>query len=160
RQRDGHGRRLSGDRARGTDRHDRAVRRGLDRRRDAGTGRPHRGGRQDHAHDDNPLCVESSAGRCACHRHDRRHDRRLQPAGGSAGVDGGWRSPVTWRGAGAVFAGFVAVFVLSLGTDEVLHVLAIYPPWGEPMRDPMLNLLALSYRLVYDTFGSYLTARL
>ena len=67
---------------------------------------------------------------------------------------------MTWRGAGAVLAGFAAVFVLSLGTDEVLHVLAIYPPWSEPMRDPMLNLLALSYRLVYDTFGSYLTARL
>jgi hypothetical protein len=50
---------------------------------------------------------------------------------------------VTWRGAGAVFAGFVAVFVLSLGTDRALHVLAIYP-WSEPMRDPMLNLLALS----------------
>jgi hypothetical protein len=60
----------------------------------------------------------------------------------------------------AVIAGFVAIFVLSIGTDQVFHSLGVYPPWGEPMREPSLNLLALSYRLVYDTFGCYLTARL
>jgi hypothetical protein len=63
------------------------------------------------------------------------------------------------RSAGAVFLGFVVVFVLSLGTDQVLHVLKVYPPWGEPMWDPRLNLLALSYRLGYGVIGSYLTAR-
>jgi hypothetical protein len=65
-----------------------------------------------------------------------------------------------WRSTFAVIAGFVAIFVLSLATDQVLHSLGIYPPWGEPMRETSLNLLALSYRLVYDTFGCYLTARL
>lgn len=60
----------------------------------------------------------------------------------------------------AVIAGFVAIFVLSLATDQLLHSLGVYPPWGEPMRATSLNLLALSYRLVYDTFGCYLTARL
>jgi hypothetical protein len=50
--------------------------------------------------------------------------------------------------------------VLSLGTDQVLHSLAVYPPWGQPMREPGLNLLALSYRIVYGVLGSYLTARL
>jgi len=65
-----------------------------------------------------------------------------------------------WRSTGAVAAGFVAVFVLSLGTDQVLHVLQVYPPWGQPMYDPGLNLLALSYRLVYGVLGSYITARL
>ena len=63
-----------------------------------------------------------------------------------------------WRSAGAVFLGFLVVFVLSLATDQVLHVLQVYPPWNEPMRDPGLNSLALSYRLVYDTLGSYITA--
>ena len=63
------------------------------------------------------------------------------------------------RSAAAVFLGFVAVFVLSLGTDQLLHVLEVYPPWGEPMHDPRLNLLALSYRLVYGVVGSYITAR-
>jgi hypothetical protein len=48
---------------------------------------------------------------------------------------------------------------LSLGTDQILHVVKVYPPWGEPMRDPGLNLLALSYRIVYNVLGSYLVAR-
>jgi hypothetical protein len=60
----------------------------------------------------------------------------------------------------AVGLGFVAVFVLSLGTDQVLHVLRVYPPWGEPMYDPGLNLLALAYRCVYGVIGSYIMARL
>ena len=64
-----------------------------------------------------------------------------------------------WRSVGAGLIGFVAVVVLSLGTDQVLHVLQVYPLWGEPMRDPGLNLLALAYRCVYTVFGGYLTAR-
>ena len=60
----------------------------------------------------------------------------------------------------AVIAGFAVIFVLSLGTDQLFHTLGVYPPWGQPMRETGLNLLALSYRLVYDTFGCYLTARL
>ncbi len=63
------------------------------------------------------------------------------------------------RSAGAVLLGLVAIFVLSLGTDHVLHVLEVYPPWGEPMRDTNDNALALVYRLVYSVFGCYLTAR-
>jgi hypothetical protein len=40
----------------------------------------------------------------------------------------------------------------------LLHVLNVYPPWGEPMHDPGLNLLALSYRIVYTIVGGDLTA--
>lgn len=65
-----------------------------------------------------------------------------------------------WRSVGAVFLGFITVVVLSVGTDQLLHVLQVYPPWGQPMYDPGLNLLALSYRIVYTILGSYLTARL
>jgi hypothetical protein len=54
----------------------------------------------------------------------------------------------------AVFAGFFAVVVLSLVTDQVLHVLEVYPPWGQPMHDPVLNVLALAYRCVYAVVGS------
>ncbi len=64
-----------------------------------------------------------------------------------------------WRSVGAVFLGFVVVVVLSLGTDQVLHVLNVYPPWGEPMNETSDNLLALTYRCVYGVLGSYLTAR-
>ena len=55
--------------------------------------------------------------------------------------------------------GLLAVVVLSLGTDQVLHVLEVYPPWGQPMREPGLNLLALAYRIVYGVVGGYIAAR-
>ncbi len=64
------------------------------------------------------------------------------------------------RSAAAVLSGFVAVVVLSLGTDQVLHVLQVYPPWGQPMFDPGLNLLALAYRSVYTVVGGYIAAKL
>jgi hypothetical protein len=54
----------------------------------------------------------------------------------------------------------MSVAVLSLATDQVLHVLAVYPPWGEAMYDPGLNLLALSYRILYTILGGYITATL
>ena len=60
----------------------------------------------------------------------------------------------------AIVVGFLAVVVLSLGTDQLLHVLKVYPPWGDPMPQPALNALALSYRVVYTILGSYLAARL
>ncbi len=59
----------------------------------------------------------------------------------------------------AVFLGFVTVVVLSLGTDQILHVLKVYPPWGQPMYQPGLNLLALSYRILYTVLGMYITAK-
>ena len=64
------------------------------------------------------------------------------------------------RSATAVILGFVAVVVLSLVTDQLLHVLNVYPPWGEPMYDAGLNLLALGYRCVYTVIGCYIAARL
>jgi hypothetical protein len=64
------------------------------------------------------------------------------------------------RSTAAVFVGFISVAVLSLGTDQVLHVLKVYLPWGEPMYDPRLNLLALSYRVLYTVAGGYITASL
>ena len=60
----------------------------------------------------------------------------------------------------AILVGFVSVVALSLGTDQVLHMLNVYPPWGQPMFDPGLNLLALSYRMVYGVLGSYIAAAL
>jgi hypothetical protein len=63
------------------------------------------------------------------------------------------------RSTGAVLFGFIAVVALSLGTDQVLHVLEVYPPWGQPMYDTGLVLLALSYRCVYGVVGSYIAAR-
>jgi hypothetical protein len=64
------------------------------------------------------------------------------------------------RSTAAVLVGFISVAVLSLATDQVLHVLNVYPPWGQPMWDPRLNLLALSYRILYTVAGGYITASL
>jgi hypothetical protein len=60
----------------------------------------------------------------------------------------------------AIVVGFLAVVVLSLGTDQVLHILKVYPPWGDPMPQQGLNALALSYRIVFTVFGSYLAAKI
>lgn len=64
------------------------------------------------------------------------------------------------RSTAAVLLGFFPVVVLSLGTDQVLHMLDVYPPWGQPMNDTGLLLLALAYRIVYAILGSYIAARL
>ncbi len=63
------------------------------------------------------------------------------------------------RSTGALALGFTTVVVLSLGTDEELHVLKVYPPWNEPIYDSRLCLLALSYRVVYTILGSYIAAK-
>jgi len=64
-----------------------------------------------------------------------------------------------WKSIGAVLAGVVSVFVLSLGTDVVLHATGVFPPWGQPMGEGLFG-FALAYRLVYGIVGGYLTARL
>lgn len=63
------------------------------------------------------------------------------------------------RSAIALFAGLVVGVVLSLGTDQILHVLKVYPPWGQTMSDGLF-LLATAYRIVYTILGSYIAARL
>ena len=60
----------------------------------------------------------------------------------------------------AVLSGFFTVFVASIATDQLFHVLNVYPPWGEPMWSPWLNLLALSYRTIYAMAGGFVTASL
>ena len=60
----------------------------------------------------------------------------------------------------AVVAGLVFIFLTHLGTDQVMHVLGVLPPSGQPMNDPALNLLALSYRVVLSVAGCALAARL
>ncbi|MEO8029608.1 MAG: hypothetical protein ABI765_02100 [Gemmatimonadota bacterium] len=60
----------------------------------------------------------------------------------------------------AIIAGLIFTVVASLGIDELFHALKVYPPHGAPMPEPSLNLLALSYRLVVDTAGCYIAARL
>ncbi len=63
------------------------------------------------------------------------------------------------RSIGALLAGFVAVVVLSLGTDLALHAAGIFPPFDQRMSDALF-VLATAYRTVYAVVGGYVTARL
>jgi hypothetical protein len=59
----------------------------------------------------------------------------------------------------AVLAGLIAGIVLSLGTDELLHVAGVFPALGELFSDRLL-LIATAHRTVYNVVGSYIAARL
>ena len=63
------------------------------------------------------------------------------------------------RSVGAVIAGFLATFVLSLGTDVVLHALRVFPPWGELMSSGLFA-LATAYRVAFTVLGGFITARI
>jgi len=65
-----------------------------------------------------------------------------------------------WRSTGAIIAGMLTVIVLSLVTDEVLHLTHVFPPWDAKFDDPGLNALALAYRCLYNVIGAIVTARL
>jgi hypothetical protein len=60
----------------------------------------------------------------------------------------------------ALAAGLLTVVIPSIGTDSVLQAIGVYPPLGQPMFDPGLNLLALTYRCIYGVAGSWVAARL
>ena len=61
----------------------------------------------------------------------------------------------------AVLAGMIVGIALTLGTDELLHLTHVFPPWGASMVgfDGAL-LLATVYRTIYGIAASYITARL
>ena len=59
----------------------------------------------------------------------------------------------------AVLAGLLAVVILSVATDMVMHTVGALPAFGEPMGHGHA-LLALAYRTVYGVVGGWLTARL
>ena len=63
------------------------------------------------------------------------------------------------RSIGAVVAGFFATFILSVGTDAVLHAAGVFPALGQTMSDSLL-VLATVYRTIYTIAGGYITARL
>lgn len=62
---------------------------------------------------------------------------------------------------GAVIAGFVAVFILSYGTDAILGLMGVLPSGPLPLTgSEFLVLTVLIYRNIYNVIGCYLTARL
>jgi hypothetical protein len=65
------------------------------------------------------------------------------------------------RSAVAILSGFVAVVVLSIGTDVLLHAAGVYPPMDQPrlFTTPLL-LIATGYRVAYSVLGGYIAAGL
>lgn len=68
----------------------------------------------------------------------------------------------TGRSIGALFAGFVVVVVLSIGTDAAMHATHVFPPMGQAPSDRQMTdslfLLATAYRTIYQIAGSNITA--
>jgi surface polysaccharide O-acyltransferase-like enzyme len=69
------------------------------------------------------------------------------------------------RSIGAVLAGLVAIFVLSIGTDNVLYAVGIFPAVEfstpkYPRLSDLFYLFAMIYRTIYAVIGCYITARL
>lgn len=58
----------------------------------------------------------------------------------------------------AVIAAFIITGVLSSGTDHIFHITGIYPPYGEPMFETNLLLLASAYRIIFQIAGAYVMA--
>jgi hypothetical protein len=67
--------------------------------------------------------------------------------------------PNTFRSIISILVAFVAVVVLSFGTDELLHIFAGFPPIGHVYSQRQF-LWATLYRTIYGVVGSYITAAL
>jgi len=74
-------------------------------------------------------------------------------------VNGPGARPNAWKSVWAVLAGFIVIFILSMGMDAVMHVAGIFPPWGEAMTNG-LYAWATAYRVVFSIIGCYVAARL
>jgi hypothetical protein len=64
------------------------------------------------------------------------------------------------RSAGAVLGGMLASAALALGTDEVLHLIGLFPPIDQVTHEAPRFVAATSYRVIYAVLGFYLVARL
>ena len=64
-----------------------------------------------------------------------------------------------FRSIWAVFAGFITVVLLPVGTDLVLESLGVFSPQSEPASYTAgMLMVALIYRCAYTVAGGYVTA--
>lgn len=64
------------------------------------------------------------------------------------------------RSVSAILLGMVVGVALTVGTDQVLHKIGVFPPWGASMAGyEGALLLATIYRAIYQILSSYVTAR-
>ncbi|WP_437841359.1 hypothetical protein [Sorangium sp. So ce1153] len=67
------------------------------------------------------------------------------------------RTPL--RSVGAVLCGLFSTFLITTAVDLALHASGVFPPHGERMADSLF-VLALAYRIPFNTAGCYVAARL
>jgi len=60
----------------------------------------------------------------------------------------------------SIITGILVGGGLATAVDHIFHMANVYPPYGEPMLNTSLLLLAFSYRAVFTVFAGYLTAML
>ncbi len=65
---------------------------------------------------------------------------------------------ITIKSIGAVFAGFLTVVLLSVGTDSVLESAGIFPSPEHGFFITWMLIVALAYRSIYTVAGGYVTA--
>ena len=58
----------------------------------------------------------------------------------------------------SILAGFVVTTILSVGTDSVFESAGVLPPFGQPLMDTGLLLLATTYRAIFQVIGSYVAS--
>jgi hypothetical protein len=65
------------------------------------------------------------------------------------------------RSIGALLAGMLVGIILTVATDIALHVIGVFPPWGQSVVgfDRAL-LFAIAYRGAFGILASYIIARL
>ena len=66
---------------------------------------------------------------------------------------------MNWKSIWAVFAGVLAIILVTTIVDVVLHAVRVFPAMDQPLSNA-LALLATSYRVVISVGGAWLTARL
>jgi len=62
------------------------------------------------------------------------------------------------RSIGAVVAGILVNALGAFLLDEILHLLGVFPRWGQVTYAPVPYVLATSYRIVLGVVGAYVTA--
>lgn len=58
----------------------------------------------------------------------------------------------------SILAGLALNIILGSAVDHIMHTTGVYPPYGEPMLNHTLLLLAFSYRALFMILGGYLAA--
>ena len=65
-----------------------------------------------------------------------------------------------WKSIGAILAGFLIGAILSVGTDLLLNAAGILNMESFKENSPGIIFMVIVYRLIYNIFGCYVTAKL